>query len=146
MNKSIVFWRLVTCAKQILSRNHFFCCVCIVKLLNEDNTNDLKDTAQKMKFSIKDFFSKCDQICRKIFSWSFLHHVQSVSFFPLKHQHNLRITSIFKTDELSVFLKNMSMILGITCDGTNWTAFLYSVLYCLHKVYIEYCMLTIITS
>ena len=23
-------------------------------------------TAQKMKFSIKDFFSKCDQICRKL--------------------------------------------------------------------------------
>ena len=27
-------------------------------------------TAQKMKFSIKDFFSKCDQICRKPRIWS----------------------------------------------------------------------------
>ena len=29
-------------------------------------------TAQKMKFSIKDFFSKCDQIGRKLWIWSHL--------------------------------------------------------------------------
>ena len=29
-------------------------------------------TAQKMKFSIKDFFSKCDQIYRKLQIWSHL--------------------------------------------------------------------------
>ena len=29
-------------------------------------------TAQKMKFSIKDFFSKCDQIRRKLPVWSHL--------------------------------------------------------------------------
>ena len=29
-------------------------------------------TAQKMKFYIKDFFSKCDQICRKLLIWSHL--------------------------------------------------------------------------
>ena len=29
-------------------------------------------TAQKMKFSIKDFFSKCDQIHRKLRIWSHL--------------------------------------------------------------------------
>ena len=28
------------------------------------------DTAQKIKFSIKDFFSKCDQIGRKLRIWS----------------------------------------------------------------------------
>ena len=28
------------------------------------------NTAQKMKFSIKDFFSKCDQIRRKLEIWS----------------------------------------------------------------------------
>ena len=27
-------------------------------------------TTQKMKFSIKDFFSKCDQIRRKLLTWS----------------------------------------------------------------------------
>ena len=30
------------------------------------------DTAQRMKFSIKDFFSKCDQIDRKLQIWSHL--------------------------------------------------------------------------
>ena len=30
----------------------------------------LSDTAQKMEFSIKDFFSKCDQIRRKLRTWS----------------------------------------------------------------------------
>ena len=29
-------------------------------------------TAQKMKFSIKDFFSKCDQISKKLRIWSHL--------------------------------------------------------------------------
>ena len=29
-------------------------------------------TAQEMKFSITDFFSKCDQICRKLRIWSHL--------------------------------------------------------------------------
>ena len=29
-------------------------------------------TAQKLKFSIKDFFSKCDQIRRKLLIWSHL--------------------------------------------------------------------------
>ena len=28
--------------------------------------------AQKIKFSVKDFFSKCDQICRKLRIWSHL--------------------------------------------------------------------------
>ena len=30
------------------------------------------DTAQKMKFSMKDFFSKCDKIRRKLWIWSHL--------------------------------------------------------------------------
>ena len=30
------------------------------------------NTAQKMKFSIKDFFSKCDQICSFLRIWSHL--------------------------------------------------------------------------
>ena len=30
----------------------------------------LLDNAQKMKFSIKDLFSKCDQIRRKLWIWS----------------------------------------------------------------------------
>ena len=34
------------------------------------NGNLHHDTAQKMKFSIKDVFSKCDQIRRKLWIWS----------------------------------------------------------------------------
>ena len=34
--------------------------------------NPIKLTAQKMKFSMKDFFSKCDQIRRKLRIWSHL--------------------------------------------------------------------------
>ena len=34
--------------------------------------DSLHDTAQKMKFSIKDFFSKSDQIGRKLRIWSYL--------------------------------------------------------------------------
>ena len=39
------------------------------------NTHEIlamQTTAQKVKFSIKDFFSKCDQICRKLRIWSHL--------------------------------------------------------------------------
>ena len=35
-------------------------------------TGSEKATVQKMKFSIKDFFSKCDQIRRKLRIWSHL--------------------------------------------------------------------------
>ena len=37
-------------------------------------------TAQKIKFSIKDFFSKCDQICRKLRIWS---HLLKKSFMDI---------------------------------------------------------------
>ena len=38
-------------------------------------------TAQKMKFSIKDFHSKCDQIRRKLRSWSHLLEKSSMENF-----------------------------------------------------------------
>ena len=34
--------------------------------MSGESPNWMKNTSQKMKFSIKDFFSKCDQICRKL--------------------------------------------------------------------------------
>ena len=37
-----------------------------------DNLTEIDDTAQKMKFSIKDFFSKCDQIRSFLWIWSHL--------------------------------------------------------------------------
>ena len=33
---------------------------------------DYNIAVQKIKFSIKDFFSKCDQMCRKLQIWSHL--------------------------------------------------------------------------
>ena len=38
-------------------------------------------TTQKMKFSIRDFFSKCDQICKKVRIWSHLLKKSSMENF-----------------------------------------------------------------
>ena len=38
-------------------------------------------TAQKMKFSIKDFFSKCDQIRRNLRIWSHLQKKSLIEYF-----------------------------------------------------------------
>ena len=43
-----------------------------------DESNN-QDTAQKMKFSFKDFSSKCDQIHRKPWIWS--HLLKKTLFF-----------------------------------------------------------------
>ena len=45
------------------------------------------DTALKMKFSIKDFFSKCDQIRRKLHIWS--HLLKSLTENSFFVQYNL---------------------------------------------------------
>ena len=42
------------------------------ELDNERINHQFRITGQKMKFSIKDFFSKCDQICRKLRICSYL--------------------------------------------------------------------------
>ena len=44
----------------------------VVILIIRVNSNDNSNTAQNMKFSIKDFFSKCDQIRRFLRIWSHL--------------------------------------------------------------------------
>ena len=41
-----------------------------VSIHPKNNTNHVNITSQKVKFSIKDIFSKCDQICRKLWIWS----------------------------------------------------------------------------
>ena len=41
-----------------------------LRYFNFESNLKLWCTALKMKFSIKDFFSKCDQICRKPWIWS----------------------------------------------------------------------------
>ena len=57
------------------------------------------NTAQKMKFSIKDFFSKCDQIRRFLRIWSHLLEkslIESFIFYVVKCQHNASIYNVFK--------------------------------------------------
>ena len=49
-------------------------------------------TAQKMKFSIKDFFSKYDQICRKMRIWSHLLKKSSVENFIFCAVHSEKNT------------------------------------------------------
>ena len=48
-----------------LRRSNFF-------WFRNENTALIVSTAQKMKFSIKDFFSKLDQICSFLWIWSYL--------------------------------------------------------------------------
>ena len=47
------------------------CKLCFLLTNNKRNISQIR-TAQKMKFSIKDFFSKCDQIRMKLRIWSHL--------------------------------------------------------------------------
>ena len=52
------------------------------------------NTAQKMKFSIKDFFSKCDQIRRKLRIWSHLLKkslMQNFIFCAVKIESNIKL-------------------------------------------------------
>ena len=58
---------------------------------NYEITKSLKlHTAQKMKFSIKDFFSKCDQICRKL-QW----HSCAMTFSKVRLVRNLVHKSVW---------------------------------------------------
>ena len=62
---------MVTFTEEILhGKLHFLCSDKKQQVLNK-NVHGPKP-AQKIKFSMKDFFSKCDQICRKLRIWSHL--------------------------------------------------------------------------
>ena len=63
LNGKIVIERLV---HHTVNQNKFYLCIPM-------NLNSvISFTTQKMKFPIKDFFSTCDQICRKLRIWSHL--------------------------------------------------------------------------
>ena len=42
--------------------------MCIINATFKNQGHSLGDTAQKMKFPIEDFFGKCDQIHRKLYT------------------------------------------------------------------------------
>ena len=85
-------WWLLICTRNIIcSRQNksetpdkwlkmFLCTLLELHICNKGKTNAVSliqikvktITAQKIKFSIKDFFSKCDQIRRKLRIWSHL--------------------------------------------------------------------------
>ena len=92
------------------------------------------DTAQKMKFPIKDLFSKCDQIRRKLRIWSYLlkkslmetsflcrgncivferigiqNHLCSLEF--VTHQ-NLEHGTMYKSIRSQMFFKNFTIFTG----------------------------------
>ena len=52
-------------------RNYNFCCALWRRRNGYSFTTVIKSTIQKTKFSIEDFFSKCNQICRKLFPLTF---------------------------------------------------------------------------
>ena len=53
----------------------------ISNLMTKICGSSIYNTAQKMKFSIKDFYSKCDQIRRKLRIWSHLLKKSSMEDF-----------------------------------------------------------------
>ena len=62
------------------------------------------NTEQKMKFSIKDFFSKCDQIHRKLQIWSYLLKkslMESFIFCALKTLRKMYLSAMFPHPEIS---------------------------------------------
>ena len=89
------------------------------------------NTAQKMKFSIKDFFSKCDQICRFLTIWShllkksllenFIFCSASCTFLYLFSSLLILIPEGFWIDtggcSKNVVLKKIAKQIGNTCNG-----------------------------
>ena len=66
----------------------------------------LINTAQKMKFSIKDFFSKCEQIRRKLRIWSDLLNkslIENFIFGPVKSgRHSKQITDFTTQGDMGI--------------------------------------------
>ena len=65
-----------------------------------------KDTARKTTFSTEDFFSKCDQIIRKLWIWSHLLKKSSMENFvfcavrEVVAQLNCKLKTIMRSKEL----------------------------------------------
>ena len=78
----IIFIICTIYSSNFIIQGHFLClvylCLCLGRIyviflsLSQQILVIKRNTAQKMKFSIKDFFSKCDQIRKKLRIWSHL--------------------------------------------------------------------------
>ena len=84
----------------------------------------LTHTAQKMKFSIKDFFSKCDQIRRKLLILSHLLKktlIENVIFCTVSFQANVTFLCPLKTSENQ---KSFDWpVMGSKCSSRNINKF-----------------------
>ena len=94
---------------------------------------EIKITLHKrMKFSIKDLFSKCDQIRRKLRIWSHLLKkslVENVIFCAELFEHIYRIIcNVFNTVSLALLQREFNLFfkLGKACSSlSSFTIFLY---------------------
>ena len=102
------------------------------KKLTDTDTQNLSKlstyTAQKMKFSIEDFFSKYNQICRKLRIWSHLlkkYLMENFIFCAVIHTFHtsqLQLTRLLSLFDLSFenafekLLNNRHKVLLCVCD------------------------------
>ena len=82
-------------------------------------------TAQKMKFSIKDFFSKCDQIRRKLRIWSHLLNKSLMENFIFVQCHS----SIYSYDEL---VKKQKILARNSINESVFRKLLFYRLFCIY--------------
>ena len=69
-------------------------------------------TAQEMKFFIKDFFGKCDQICRKLWSWSHLlkkYLIENFIFCAVRREVQLVMSNQSNSLRCYLYLMTKSM-------------------------------------
>ena len=77
-----------------------------------------EDTTQKMKFSIRNFFSKCDQIRSFLRIWpNSLEKslVENLNFCALRHQQLGYVTILYLTDQNLI-----SADVNFFCQGVSW--------------------------
>ena len=83
----------------------------IVFLFFNAHLLDKSFTSQKMKFSIKDFFSKCDQIRRKVQIWSHLLHKSLME--------NFTFCAVFLS-VIKKFAFRRNQTINLQCKSFNW--------------------------
>ena len=106
-------------------------------------------TAQKMKFPIKDFFSKCDQICNFLWIWSHLLKKFLIEKFLIENflcsefsfcaywrnwETDLKITQIvkwfFRYQELSLYVLQILQTLQYTHFSLHISQYEYFFCHC----------------
>ena len=104
----------INCTVHIQSKFYYMVKLYFIFISKNDSISfKLRITAQKMKFSIKDFFSKCDQIRRKLRIWSHLLK-KSLIFLYVK------ICIIWKCIQYTMHRDKTQMFQKITFGQNKW--------------------------